>query len=116
MEGVSLSIKGTYQKGWGDNSPPRFKVLGIEFLSELLEKNTRKITVSIPISKIDGTLIDDLEAMAEQYPGKCNLHFKVLANEPRYNIEFRSKKFRIRPEQDLIHNIQNSLDLNVELG
>ncbi|MFT5053925.1 MAG: DNA polymerase-3 subunit alpha [Oceanospirillaceae bacterium] len=116
IEGVSLSIKGTYQKGWGENSPPRFKVMGIEFLSELLEKNTRKITVTIPLSKLDGTMINDLETMAENYPGKCNLHFKILAKEPRYNIEFRSKKFRIRPEQELIQNIQNGMDLNVELG
>jgi DNA polymerase-3 subunit alpha len=119
-----LYIRGVYkERRWGNeqngNEPAKepekeFKINSIELLNDILEKKTNSITINLPIDEILPQNISELNVLLNQYPGSCKLNVRIRDAEGVY-LDMHSKKLRIRPDQQLIYGLRETMGLEVTL-
>lgn len=115
IEGVSLSIKGVYEKPWRDAEKLDFRIKTIEFLSEMLEKNTSKITLTLPLEAVQKKNTERLNTLLNAHPGKSRVAIRVIGPDNQ-EVPFLATKLRVRPEQELINGLRDELNLDVALS
>ncbi|MCC5929787.1 MAG: DNA polymerase III subunit alpha [Cyclobacteriaceae bacterium] len=115
--GWFLYVKGQVaEKPWGDKKP-EFKIQWIQHLSELREKLTKRVILTLKPEDISDVLIDKLEQAAADNPGKCHLRLNLLAGEEKISLELFSKKFTIHPGDEFIKAISYlpEVECNIEV-
>lgn len=115
IEGVSLSIKGVFEKPWRDAEKLDFKIKTMEFLSEMLEKNTSKITLTLPLEAIQNKSTERLQTLLSAHPGKCRVAFRVIGSD-KQEISLMASKLRVRPDQELVSGLRDELNLDVAMS
>lgn len=98
--GQMLHVKG--------KSASRFKgadvepsVEQIQLLSGVREKMAKAVVVHISIQLLSTDWIIGIEKILKQYPGNCQIKFKVLDPEKNITLEFYSKSIRVDPRNEL---------------
>lgn len=98
--GQMLHVKG--------KSASRFKgadvepsVEQIQLLSGVREKMAKAVVVHINIQLLSTDWIIGIEKILKQYPGNCQIKFKVLDPEKNITLEFYSKSIRVDPRNEL---------------
>ena len=98
--GQMLHVKG--------KSASRFKgaevepsVEQIQLLSGVREKMAKAVVVHISVALLSTDWITGMEKILKQYPGNCQIKFKVLDPEKNITLEFYSKSLRVDPGNEL---------------
>lgn len=109
--GWFLFIKGQAQKrAWGDEL--EFKISGMELLSDVREKLTSCLSLQIDYQKVDSKLLDILGILKKEKAGKCKLELKLIDNENKQTVELKSRSMNINLTNELIHTLDNMVDIN----
>ena len=108
VNGNFLYIKGKInRKRWGDMAP-EFKINSMELLSEIKEKLSKSITLTIPVEKINKELVDKIYDIAEindpNIKGTCKLKIIVTDNK-KINVNMFSRKIKLKVDEDLIADL-----------
>ena len=108
VNGNFLYIKGKInRKRWGDMAP-EFKIGSIELLSEIKEKLSKSITLTIPIEKIDTNFVDRLSTIVaiddESKKGMCRLKV-IVTDEKKMNINMFSRNMKLSVTEKLISDL-----------
>ena len=115
VNGWFLYIKGgVVQKAWGDQRP-EFKIRDIQLLSEIREKMSKTLQVRIKPRELKELLIDRIESLVEQHPGKCHLRFDLIDEEENIAVELLSRKYMVKPGDDLLKGLDkiNEIEYNI---
>ncbi len=104
-QGRTLFIKGKYERRWRDSDQFQLKVSHVQLL-EGISDMVKKITLTIPLRKIDNQLIYSLEQLCKKYPGNMALHINVIDHTDKYALEMHSKSLRLQND----HKVLASLD------
>jgi DNA polymerase-3 subunit alpha len=116
-----LYIRGVWkERRWGGNKADgvpvekEFKLNSVELLNDILENKTNSITITMPLKEVQPENISELKTFLIDNPGNCKVNLRVVDNRGIW-VDMHSKNFRIKPEQQLIYDIQNQLGLEVKL-
>lgn len=103
--------------------PKRFKkeelevrVSTINLLSEMKDKLVTKITLRVPISELNDTVVSELSAMIKNNPGDSLLYFKIIGDDESSNIELFSRPNKIGVNKYIVDNLTNNLNINFKIN
>ena len=83
-----------------------FKVQNIQFLQDVKEHRLEKITITINRNAIDDTLVNDLNTIISENPGKTQLYLQIIDEEHNTRLLLRSKNKEIDIKNNLISYIE----------
>ena len=114
-EGWFLYVKGKIQTQRWDPTRVEFKVLSMELLSEVRNKKTKGIQFNLGLNDIDENLINTLETLCSEHPGKCNLHLEISDDKEEMKVEVMSRRFQVNPSNEMFKSIQEEIDKDFKL-
>lgn len=115
MPGLFLFIEGVVvRKSWGDQSL-EFKIKNIDLLNELGLKRTKGLQLKMETSAVSSELIGQIEKVCNEFTGGCPLYLKIKDEKENINLELLSRKFRVKPVNEMVKKIKRIPDLEVEV-
>ena len=115
MPGLFLFVEGhIVRKTWGDQSL-EFKIKNIDLLNELGLKRTKGLQLSIDTENVNAEVIKKIEELCSEFSGGCPLFLKLRDNHENINLELLSRKYQVRPINDMVKKIKKIPDLKVEV-
>jgi len=93
------------RKGW--NNDVRITFSSIQLLQDVLEKFSKKITLSIANDEINETSIKKLSTIFEKFKGKKPLSFDVYDKEEQIKLTLPSRSFKVDISNELIETLNN---------
>jgi DNA polymerase-3 subunit alpha len=114
--GEFVHIRGKVQERYNQPGNLEFKISSIQLLSDLRDKMLRNLTLKVPVDRVNNSWINSLSDVVKQesnpIKGNCVLKIKVYdpADEKLF-VDMPSKKFRINPDNDMIHSLRQLADL-----
>lgn len=115
MPGLFLFVEGNIlRKAWGDQSL-EFKIRNIDLLNELGLKRTKGLQLKMDTSSISAEMITQIEELCTEFSGDCPLYLRLQDDKENINLELLSRKYRVRPINDMVKKIKKIPDLQVEV-
>ena len=115
MPGLFLFVEGMIVKRtWGDQSL-EFRIKNIDLLNELGLKRTKGLQLKIDTQAINPSLIAKIEDLCTEFSGNCPLYLKIKDESESINLEMMSRKYRVKPVNDMVKKIKRIPDLEVEV-
>jgi DNA polymerase-3 subunit alpha len=110
VEGYFLHIKGTVEEKFRQKDNWDLRVTSMSLLSEMRDKLTKSVVVSLDLKMLNTQLVERLEQIIntnnEQYPSKsCALKFKVKCGEEAMIVDLLSKTHKVSPSDELMADI-----------
>lgn len=106
MQGWFLFMQGrVVRQKWGDQRL-EMKLHSIELLSELRDKKTKGIIITLNSDEINDQVIHQIENVCTQFKGDLALRMNVLDKENNIASELLSRKFTINPSNEMIEEMK----------
>ncbi|AMR31763.1 DNA polymerase III subunit alpha [Mucilaginibacter sp. PAMC 26640] len=110
VDGYFLHIKGLIEEKYRQKDNWDIKVTVMSLLSEMRDRLTKSITVSLDVKALNNQLVDSLLQLVstnnEKYPAKsCSLKFKINDGEDSMYVNLSSKSHKVSPTDDLMAEI-----------
>ena len=92
--------EGFLNRNTGTRSQPRMQFTSIELLQDILDSNANKLTLQIPLKKIDDEVIEVFNNLLEKNSGDKPAHFLIYDRKEKIKLRLntRSKKVDINKE------------------
>jgi hypothetical protein len=71
----------------------------MSLLSEVLERFTKGITVTIPIDDVTAGSVEALSESARKHRGKSLLRIRIEDKQGKMQVDLPSRKFRVNPKE-----------------
>jgi DNA polymerase-3 subunit alpha len=110
VDGYFLHIKGNIEEKFKQKDNWDIRIGAISMLSEMRDKFTKSLTVSLDLNAINSQLLNDIQEAVnsnnEKYPVKnCILRFMVKDRDEAMLVELPSKTYKVNPSDDLMADI-----------
>lgn len=115
-EGTFLFIRGKSQTRYNQENSYEFKISSIMLLSEIREKITKAITISLALPEISGDLVRKIQQTIEANPGTCKLKFNIFEKTDKLSVELPSRKYRIRLSDEFFESLQEMGNIAFKLN
>ncbi len=107
-ESQKLMISGTYEESRFRPGQMEFRISGVMLLSDVKSKYTRRLSLSLPLNKVDKGFVDFLSRNIQQHPGACELSILITDPDNERNTTLRSSGGRLLVNDDLIDYLQDA--------
>ncbi len=115
MPGLFLFIEGKVsRKTWGDMAM-EFRIKSMELLNEIGVKRTKGLQIKVNSVNISAALISQIENLCTEYSGGCPLYLKIQDDQEKINLELLSRKFRVKPVNEMVTEFKKIKDLAIEV-
>jgi DNA polymerase-3 subunit alpha len=94
--------EGWVNKNTGEKTDHRLQFNSIQLLQEVLEKNSKKLTISMNLNEMEETRIDLLKSLLKEHPGTHTLDFYFYEPEENIKLQTKSRKHKIKISQELL--------------
>ena len=100
------------------NEPGNYKlnILNMMLLSDVREKMTKKIELSINMSDLSDDFINQLSTLIKSHPGNCSLQFKIRDAAEELQVELSSPRARISLDEQIIQFIEKEPKIKYSLN
>jgi DNA polymerase-3 subunit alpha len=78
-------------------------------------KRTKGLQLKLDTSTINLELISQIEAVCTEFSGGCPLFLRLKDEKENINLELLSRKYRVKPVNDMVKKIKKIPDLEVEV-
>ncbi len=102
------------RKKWGDGSL-EFKISNMELLSELRNKRSKGLKISIDLQHINEDMIVELDNLCNTFKGECNVQFEITDKNAGFLVESMSRKYKINPTNELIDGLRRLPELSYKI-
>ncbi len=92
------------------------KVSGIQLLSDVKDKLVSKITLQIPITDLDDTIVSELSALMKNNSGNSLLYFQVIGEERNMSLQLFSRPAKIQVNKHLIDYLRDNLQIDFKIN
>ncbi len=105
--GWFLYISGTVQNRW-KSEELELNIHNIELLGRVRDKMTKGLKLNVRLEDINSIIVDEVERIAEKFPGKCLLKFSLsgVCEGRAISLDMLSRKFTIEPTDELIRELK----------
>lgn len=100
-QGKALYVKATFQKSWRGEEM-ELKVQDVRLLEGLAENLTESITLKLPLERISSEVIQELDAICEQYVGKHRLRMEIIDPVRRLKVPMIARERMVNAHNDFI--------------
>jgi DNA polymerase-3 subunit alpha len=115
MPGIFLFVEGIVnRKSWGDMAL-EFKIRSMDLLNEIGVKRAKGLQIRMNSVNISPDLITQIEKLCTEFSGKCPLYLKIQDDEEKINLELMSRKFQVKPVNEMMVKFRKLRDVAVEV-
>jgi len=115
MPGLFLLVEGNVlRKNWGEKNL-EFKIRNIELLNEIGVKRAKGLQVKVNAASLNPDLVKKIEALCEEYSGGTPFYLKLRDEQENISLELLSRKFRIKPVNDMVKKMKKIPEVEVEV-
>lgn len=114
--GLSIYIEAKVQPKRYRENELEVKINTINLLSEVKEKLVSKITLQIPLSKLNDTTVAELSALMKNNSGNSLLYFQIIGEERHMNIQLFSRPTRIKVNKHLVDSLRDDLNIDFKIN
>ena len=115
-EGTFLYIKARCQARQWKPDELELKITSMELLPDVKEGLIEKITILIPLSALDSTLVMELSSLIKDNPGTTELYFKVSDAEQNMYVDLISRPIKLSVSKDLVTFIKEKPELDFRIN
>ncbi len=103
--GNVLFVKGNYQTDRNDPERKRFWVSDIQLLSEVREKKSMKITLSISLSSLNKEFLSSVDQVIKANPGKDRIVLKIVEETENFDVFFRTQTACVKADKPVLNTL-----------
>ena len=111
IENEFRQIKVNISPGWinkeGKKSDPRINFIDIQILQDVLEKQTKKITLQLDINKINEESIQKLNKLLKENEGAVSLDFLVYDLTEKMKLNLHSRSTKVKVDNEFLKMLEN---------
>lgn len=115
LDGTPLFLQGSYQPRFRNAEELEFKVSSMMLLENVREEKTKRFTVQVPLSGITPELLEGLEQVCVDHPGKFTLKVCLMDDVDRYSVDLQSRRFRVDGSNRMVERLEQDLKLSFSL-
>lgn len=93
-----------------------FKVTQIELLSEVKKNYVKSVTVNIPLNRINESVIEKINMLAQNNVGKAVLKFNVYDPENNMQIQMFSRTMKVNLSESFLRFFEDDLDIGYRIN
>ena len=94
-EGQHVCIHARIEPRYDNPDQLQLRVNQVFLLAELMEKTAKTLILSINLADLREDLVSEIQQIAKQHKGKCQLRMRVIDAEEGLSIDLPSRKFRV---------------------
>ncbi|MCK9422537.1 MAG: DNA polymerase III subunit alpha [Bacteroidales bacterium] len=113
-EGQYLYIKARVEPRFDNPDQLVLRVNNITLLSEVMEKYTRVLSLTLEINELTVDTIYKLNTLAKQYKGRCSLRLRIQDYSENMSIDLPSKKYRVNAGE-MIRELSKLPEIQIKL-
>jgi DNA polymerase-3 subunit alpha len=110
-----LRISGTWKQRYNSQDEYEFKVTGIDYMSELMEKESKYLEMALMAQWVDDEMVDQLQKLAKKYKGNKPFIINILTSKDKVPIQLRSKTLKVQPNRYLLDEIKQLQTLSFSI-
>ena len=92
------------------------KITSIQLLPDVKEELIKKITILIPLTYLNATLITELSQLTKEHPGNTELCFKVTDSESKQSLDLVSRPVKLTVGRELISYLKGRPELEFRIN
>jgi DNA polymerase-3 subunit alpha len=104
---IYLLIKGIFAPSAYDPNRINLSIASIDLLNEKQENLVEKLTIRLPLYRLDEELIEDLAAMAKNRPGKTKIGFQIEDNEQQLSLSLAAEKDKYEIPKSMVQYLED---------
>ena len=104
--GQKLMIQGNYQEHRYRPGVMEFQIQNVVLLDQVRKQFTKRISIWIPLQKVDPGLISFFQEYTKKYPGNTELIFQVAEETARQMTRLKSHHVKIEITDELLHYLE----------
>ncbi|MDR0412670.1 MAG: DNA polymerase III subunit alpha, partial [Dysgonamonadaceae bacterium] len=105
---IYLLIRGMFAPHPHNPSNVSFKISSIQPLSEVKDKILKKLTITLPLYRIDEQLITDLSSLLDNRPGNSSLHFQLEDAERKLSVSLVAENRKYLIDKSIVQYLENN--------
>ena len=105
--GHFLYLKGRLQNRWKSEDQFEFKPSQIQLLSQIREKLTKEIRITVELDVIDEAMIQQINEAVIKNPGSCSLTLNVVDSLSQNEVKMLSRTRRVAPTNEFFKVIES---------
>lgn len=98
--------EGYINRETGKKSDPRMQFSNIQMLQEILEKQSKKLTIHFQLNELKEEQIKSLKNLLRMHKGSHNLDFHFFEPEEKIQLQMSSRKQKVKISQELLDELQ----------
>lgn len=114
--GLALYIQAKVQPKRFRPDELEVKISSINLLSEMKDKLVNKITLQIPLTELDDTVVTELSALVKNNYGNSLLYFNIIGEESHMNIQLISRSTKIQVNKRFIDYLKDNLLIDFKIN
>jgi len=107
-ESQKLMITGTYDESRFRPGQLEFRISGVMLLGDVKSRYTKRLSVALPLQKLDRDFVEFLQTNFQQHPGSCDLNIIITDENSDYRTTLRSSSGKVLVNDDLIEYLQTA--------
>ena len=115
-ERTFLFIKGRCQPRTYKQDELEFKVTSMELLPDVKDRLLERITITMPLEKLDKTLVMELAELARKSPGNTELHFCITDQIAKHVVDLKSNNMKVSVTRELISFIKQHEEFDFRIN
>lgn len=105
-------VRALVKEGWVDRQtnkkgPARIQFLSFQMLHDVMDTQTRKLTLKISIEDLDDNLISLLKNITEAHKGEKQLYFEVFKNAEKISLNMPSSMYKVNISKELLEQLDS---------
>ena len=113
--GEFVYIKGRVEERYNQPGVWELRPKTIQLLSEIREKLTKGLHLYLHADDISVPLVDHLEELFANHPGNCTLRLSILDETENIGVDLHSLKYRIHPDNALMHALDKLQEVSIKV-
>jgi DNA polymerase-3 subunit alpha len=109
--GQKLVVQGVYQEHRFRPGVMEFMIQSISLLSAVRKTMTRRISIGLPIAKVDADLVAFITDNLKRNPGNTELCIQIVDEETDHVVRLRTNGTKFSPDDAFIHFLQERDDI-----
>ena len=105
--GSFVYIIGRVEERYNQPGVWEFRPKIIQLLSEIRDELSKELALTVEASLVNDLLVDQLDTLATDNPGKCKMSINVYDIEEQISVELLSKKYLVFPSNSLMKELSN---------
>ena len=112
--GNLIFVSCNYMKSkWKENGEHEIEILSMELLSEVKDKLTKELFISIDYEKVNSVLIENLQALFTKYNGTKFVKIMLIDKGNQFVVDTNYKKSKINLNNELLDELERMPGVNI---